>query len=128
MLIFCALLSITCYSQEALTAQEEIYTVVEEMPSFPKGQKAMMKFIQKKIKFPKSAIEKKIMGKCFLNFVVGADGSLTDIKVIQGVKNCPECDDAAIKVISIMPKWIPRRQKGNAVAVYFNLPINFQYK
>lgn len=128
MLIFCALLSIACYSQEVLTAQEKIYTVVEEMPSFPKGQTAMMKFIQKKIKFPKSAIEKQIIGKCFLKFVVGADGSLTDIKVIQGVKNCPECDDAAIKVISIMPKWIPGRQKGNAVPVYFNLPINFQYK
>ncbi len=127
---FIYILVFFCLTINAQTSNEEkkVYNTVDEMPSFPKGTEAMMKFIQKKIIFPKSAIEKKIIGKCFLTFVVEPDGSIKDITVRKGVENCSECDEAAIDVISKMPKWNPGKKDGVPVSVYFNLPINFKYK
>ncbi len=115
-------------TQKLETDKEDIYTVVEEMPSFPGGETEKTKFIQSNIKFPDSAIKKQIMGKCFLKFTITKDGSIADITILKGVADCPECDEEAKRVISIMPKWKPGRQNGHAVATYYNLPINFQYK
>lgn len=108
--------------------KEDIYTVVEEMPDFPGGITERNKFIQSNIKFPDSAIKKQIMGKCFLKFTIAKDGAIKDITILKGVTNCPECDEEAKRVISIMPRWKPGKQNGHLVSVYYNLPINFQYQ
>lgn len=106
--------------------KEPIFTVVEEMPQFPGGETEKIKFIQKNLVFPESAIKNKTYGKCFLKFVVNKDGHISDISVLKGVSNCPECDEEAKRVISIMPNWIPGKQNGRQVAVFYNIPFNFQ--
>lgn len=106
----------------------EVYTVVQEMPEFPGGPMEMMKFIQKTIRYPKSALEKGASGKCFLKFVVNANGSLSDIQVIKGVERCPECDAEAIRTVQMMPLWKPGKQNGKPVNVFFNLPIGFHLR
>lgn len=108
--------------------EPEIFTMVEEMPEFPGGVMEMMKFIQTNIKYPNSAKEKGVGGKCFVKFVVRADGTITDVSIIKGVENCIECDQESMRVVKLMPKWKPARQSGKAVSVFYNLPINFTMK
>lgn len=106
----------------------EVYTVVEEMPEFPGGPMQMMNFIRKTIRYPRTALEKGLSGKCYVRFVVNVNGSLSDIEVVNGVQKCPECDAEAIRTIQMMPLWKPGKQKGKPVPVFFNLPINFQLR
>ena len=103
----------------------EIFTVVQEMPQFPGGEIEKINFVRKNIVFPESAKKNKISGKCFLKFAVMKDGSIKEITVLKGVTNCPECDEEAKRVISIMPNWTPGKQNGHLVNVYSVLPINF---
>ncbi len=106
----------------------EHFTVVEKMPEFPGGPMEMMKHIQKNIVYPQAAKERGVSGKCFLRFVINADGVISEIEVLKGIPKCPTCDKEAIRVIQTMPKWKPGTQNGKPVSVFFNLPINFQLK
>jgi len=99
----------------------------EELPEFPGGPLEMMKFVKEKIKFPQKVIDNKIIGKCYMKFLVKTDGSLDEITVLKGVNDCPECDAEAIRIIKSMPKWKPGSIAGMPVALYYNLPINFHY-
>jgi len=103
------------------TTKDQPLTIVEKMPSFPGGEKEMMKFIQKNAVFPKGA--NKGEGASYITFIVEKDGTLTNIKVLRGASNCPNCDADAVRVISIMPKWNPGIQNGINVRVQYNLPI-----
>lgn len=118
-------LTTTPEPQVTQTNSEDIYTVVEEMPKYPGGQAEMEKFIQTNLVFPKTAIQKNINGKCYIKITLKPDGSVYEPKVLKGVADCPECDTEALRVISMMPKWIPAKQNGKTVSVYYNLPINF---
>ena len=112
----------------AANQDDEIFTVVNEMPMYPGGSAAMEKFIQTNLVFPKTALEKNINSRCFIKITIKSDGSVYEPKVLKGVANCPECDVEALRVISIMPKWSPGKQSGKAVSVFYNLPINFSLK
>jgi protein TonB len=103
--------------------KEAIFTVVEEQPSFPGGEEFRIAFLQQNIKYPEEAKELGIQGRVFVTYVVEADGSITDIRVLRGIGG--GCDEEAIRVVSIMPKWIPGKQRGTPVRVQFNLPIKF---
>lgn len=105
-------------------APKEIFTVVEEQPSYPGGEEARMKFLQDNIKYPEEAKELNIDGRVFVQFVVEIDGSITDVKVIRGIG--AGCDEEAVRVVKSMPKWIPGKQRGTPVRVQFNLPIRFK--
>lgn len=105
---------------------KETFAKVEEMPEFPGGAIEMMKFIQKNIKYPTSLNDSGIKGKCYLRFIVGADGNIYNVEVLKGVNMCPECDSEAVRVVKSMPKWKPGSQNGHSVSVFFNLPINFE--
>lgn len=102
---------------------EEVFSVVEELPQYPGGQNAMAQFLGKNIKYPKVAIEKGIQGKVFISFIVAKDGSIKETQVLRGIGG--GCDMEALRVVNMMPKWIPGRQKGKAVAVKYNIPIKF---
>lgn len=106
--------------------KEDIQQFVEQMPEYPGGQEAMMKFIQKNIEYPAMARESKIAGKVYTQFVVGKDGAIRNIKVIKGIGS--GCDQEAIRVIKRMPKWKPGRQRGKVVPVKFVLPFSFKLK
>ena len=104
--------------------EKVIFQVVEEMPQFPGGMGEAMKFLAKNIKYPVAAQQAKIEGRVIVQFVVERDGSVSDVKVVRGVS--PELDAEAIRVVSMMPKWIPGKQRGKAVAVKYTMPIMFR--
>jgi TonB family protein len=109
-------------NQEKVT-DETVFMVVETMPSYPGGQEALIKYIVENVKYPAEAKSKGIQGTVFVQFVVEIDGAVTNVKVLRGIGY--GCDEEALRVVSAMPKWTPGKQKGNAVRVQFNLPINF---
>ncbi|MDO5663668.1 MAG: M56 family metallopeptidase [Bacteroidia bacterium] len=102
----------------------EVYVVVEEQPTYPEGNAAMMKFLGDNIKYPVEAQEKKIQGRVIANFVVEKDGSLSDIQVVRGVD--PLLDAEAIRVLKLMPNWKPGKQSGENVRVRFTFPVVFR--
>ena len=102
----------------------EVFTVVEEMPQFPGGMAEAMKFLAKNINYPVESQKTKIEGRVIVQFVVKENGKVADIKVMRGVS--PELDAEAIRVVGLMPDWIPGKQRGKAVDVKFTMPIMFR--
>jgi TonB family protein len=103
---------------------DEVFTVVEEYPSFPGGDKARIKFLQENIHYPSEALHQHLEGKVIINFNVEKDGTVSNIKVIDGVKG--GCNEEALRVAKLMPKWKPGMQSGRPVRVNFNMPITFK--
>jgi len=99
------------------------FVVVENMPEFPGGDAARMKFLQDNIRYPQLARESGIQGTVYVTFVVERDGSVTDVRVLRGIGG--GCDEEAVRVIRAMPRWVPGKQRGQAVRVQFNMPIRF---
>jgi protein TonB len=104
----------------------QIYTVVQQQPTFPGGQEGIAKFLRKNFKYPRNAQRMGIEGKVFVRFVVRKDGKVDDVSVIRGIANCNECNDEAVRLVRMMPNWSPGMQNGNAVNVYYSLPITFK--
>ena len=103
--------------------EQVIFQVVEEMPSFPGGMRECMMFLGRNIKYPVLAQKAKIEGRVIVQFVVDKDGSISDTKVVRSVS--PELDAEALRVVGLMPKWNPGKQRGKAVAVKYTMPIMF---
>ena len=114
---------VTTQVVEEEVSEVEIFTVVEEAPSYPGGDEARIKFLQENIKYPQMARESGIAGTVYVTFVVERDGNVTDVKVMRGIGG--GCDEEAIRVIKAMPKWNPGKQRGKPVRVQFNMPIKF---
>ncbi|MBQ9667157.1 MAG: energy transducer TonB [Prevotella sp.] len=104
--------------------ETKIFEVVEQMPSFPGGDAALMQFLSKNIKYPVVAEENGIQGRVIATFVVERDGSISDVKVVKSVD--PSLDKDAIRVLKSMPKWIPGKQNGSAVRVKYTVPVTFR--
>ena len=102
----------------------KVFDVVEEMPSFPGGQGALMSFLSSNIKYPVVAQENGVQGRVIVGFVVERDGSITDVKVMRSVD--PSLDREAQRVIKAMPKWKPGKQNGSAVRVKYTVPVVFR--
>ena len=109
--------------EEDSVPEQHIFMVVEQMPSFPGGMGALMKYLATHIHYPELAKESGIQGRVFINFVVEPDGSIDHVKVLRGIGG--GCDEEAIRVVKSMPKWIPGKQRGKPVRVSFNLPVKF---
>jgi len=104
----------------------EIHTVLDEPAEFPGGNGALNTFLKENLKYPETASAKEIEGKCYIRFVIDAEGTISDVKVMRGVVDCPECDEEAMRVVKMMPKWKPGKSKGKAVKSYYNLPVKFK--
>ena len=114
----------TAFSQEANGGmQRQVFTTVDQMPSFPGGKNALNKYIRKNLRYPAKSMKKAMEGKVVVRFIVEPDGSLTNAEVIRSMS--PECDKAALNAIEKMPKWDPGMEKGVFVASYYTLPITF---
>ena len=105
--------------------EEVIFMVVEQMPEFPGGQQAMMKFISENLQYPVAAQENGIQGRVICQFVINRDGSIVDVIVVRSAGD-QYLDNEAIRVIKSMPKWRPGKQKGKLVRVKYTIPINFR--
>ncbi len=103
--------------------EDQIFTIVEEMPSFPGGEGKLFEFLGKNIKYPQMATDAGISGVVYVTFVVGKDGKINDVKVLRGIGG--GCDEEAVRVVKSMPAWKPGKQRGKAVTVQYNLPIRF---
>ena len=99
------------------------FIIVEQMPQFPGGEREMMKFIKSNLKYPATAVENGIFGTVTVNFVVGRDGRITNIKVIRGIG--AGCDEEAVRILEKMPAWSPGKQGGIAVPVSYTVPFKF---
>jgi protein TonB len=104
----------------------KIFTVVEEMPSFPGGEEELFKYLQRNIKYPAIARENGISGRVYVTFVVDKDGKIKDAKILRGIGG--GCDEEALRVVRNMPEWKSGRQNGRPVQVQYNLPVNFTLK
>ena len=102
----------------------KVFDVVEEMPSFPGGQAALMSFLSSNIKYPVVAQENGVQGRVIVGFVVERDGSITDVKVMRSVD--PSLDREAQRVVRAMPRWKPGKQNGSAVRVKYTVPVVFR--
>ena len=104
--------------------ENTVFEYVEQMPSFPGGDAALMQYLSKNIKYPPVAEEMGIQGRVICTFVVERDGSVSDIRIAKSVD--PSLDKEAMRVVSAMPKWIPGRQNGQMVRVKYTLPVTFR--
>ncbi len=110
-------------TKEVEEAEEEVFLVVEEDPEFPGGLDALSKFIADNIKYPQLAKENNITGRVFVSFVVEKDGRVGQVKILRDIGG--GCGNEAVRVVKMMPKWKPGKQRGKAVRTQFNLPVNF---
>jgi periplasmic protein TonB len=110
-------------TQEDETKEDYIFVVVEEDPSFPGGEEARETFLNDNISYPKIAVENQISGKVIVNFVVEPDGSISNVKIGRSVHQ--SLDDEAVRVVKLMPKWKPGKQRGKSVRCHFSMPVNF---
>ncbi|MGN7720891.1 TonB family protein [Chitinophaga sp. 22620] len=107
-----------------VVAKEEIFTFVEQPPTFPGGDSALNGFLGDNIRYPKAALEKKIGGTVFVSFIVMNDGQVMSVKSVGDPKG-GGLEEEAIRVVKLMPKWKPGKQNNRNVNVQFNLPIRF---
>jgi periplasmic protein TonB len=103
-----------------------VYQVAEEEAEFPGGRGELLKFISSSIQYPESALKNKLEGKCYVQFIVESDGSITNQKIARGVPDCTECDAEALRVVSTMPKWKPGKMGGKPVRTLFYVPVVFK--
>lgn len=101
-----------------------IYTTVEKMPTFPGGEFKMYEFLAMNIRYPQRAREDGYSGTVYVRFVVEPDGTITNIEVAKGVGG--GCSEEAVRVVKMMPKWIPGEAFGKKVRVTYTLPVNFR--
>jgi protein TonB len=108
---------------EEVVEEPEIFTIVEEMPSFPGGEAELFKYLGSNIKYPAMARDAGIQGIVYVTFVVKEDGKISDVRILRGVGG--GCDEEAVRVVEKMPSWKPGKQRGKSVRVQYNLPIRF---
>ena len=112
------------FEEEEEAAEEEVFIIVEDMPSFQgKGLAGFHNWIFKYLRYPEIAAENGISGKVYVQFAVNSTGNVVDAVVVRGVD--PALDREAIRVVMASPKWAPGKQRGKAVKVQFTFPINF---
>lgn len=103
-----------------------LFAAVEEKPTFPGGDAAFYKYLEKNVAYPEMEKEQGIKGKVWIDFLIDKNGAVTDVKVARGVS--PGLDKEALRVIKAMPAWSPGKQNGRPVKVKYTLPINFSLR
>ena len=126
LLFFCFSIVSIMFSQEEPLPPPIVTSVSNEVePTFPGGQEALMRFIHTNITYPESAIELGVEGKVYVRFYVEKDGKVANVELLKGI-NCPAIEQEALRVVSIMPNWIPGSADTSlATRTVMNLPISF---
>lgn len=111
------------YTDTLTGTHYDYYKIVEVAPEFPGGVVALMKYLRKNTRYPKDAKKNNIKGTVYTSFVIDENGIASNAKILEGLGY--GCDEEAMRVISLMPNWIPAQTKGKPVKCEFNLPIRF---
>ena len=101
---------------------DKVFSSVEEMPKFPGGDEALLKYVGMHLNYPKEALRNNVQGKCILKFVVTKIGTIGKIKIVRSLSQ--ECDEEAKRVVRTLPEFFPGRQNGRPVNVWYTLPVN----
>lgn len=109
---------------ESKVKNSKVFENVDIMPTFSGGDSELRKFLASNLKYPTIAAENGVEGRVVIRFVVGIDGSISDVEITHSLN--PSCDREALRVIKSMPAWIPGTQDGIKVPVYFTLPVIFK--
>lgn len=104
--------------------KEEVFKAVEQMPTFPGGEAALMKYLREHINYPTVAMENNVQGKVIVQFVVTKTGKVGEVKVARSVDR--DLDKEAVRVCKSLPDFIPGRMNGQAVNVWYTLPVQFK--
>ena len=110
---------------QEVAGEDKVYTVIEKMPQYPGGEKELMRYLARNLKYPIEAQKKGIQGKLIVQFVVTKSGKVENAKVLRGVD--PSIDQEGIRLVNLLPDWIPGEQNGKKVSVYYTLPIYFRF-
>lgn len=110
--------------EEKKPEPEQVFTAVEQMPQFPGGDAALMKFLSSNINYPQVAMENGVQGRVIVQFVVTKNGTVGEVKVIRSVDR--DLDKEAIRLCKSLPKFIPGKMNGQEVNVWYTLPITFK--
>lgn len=118
--------NVTDSDKEDLTDGDikDVFHVVEQMPAFPGGDKALLDYIKANIQYPESAIESALEGRVVVRFIVRKDGTLSNLKIVKSLQE--DCDKEALRIVKKMPQWIPGKQRGKEVDVYYAIPVLFR--
>jgi hypothetical protein len=103
--------------------REMVFTVVEQQPEFPGGTKALSAFLKANVRLPDEARKAGVKGRVFASFVIEKDGTISSPMILKGLGF--GCDEEALRVIALMPRWEPGKQSGAVLRVKYNLPIAF---
>lgn len=117
--------STTTVSVQSLDDSDAVFSYAEVMAEFPGGQAAFYKYLQESIHYPAEEAKAGLQGTVYVSFVIEKDGSVSNIKVLKGVRDAPGLDAEAVRVIALMPKWSPGKMNGKAVRVSVTQPIKF---
>ncbi len=110
--------------EEKTPEPEQVFTAVEQMPAFPGGDAELMKYLSSHINYPPMAMENNIQGRVIVQFVVTKTGKVGEVKVVRGVDR--DLDNEAVRVVKSLPDFIPGRMNGQAVNVWYTLPVTFK--
>ncbi|BEG98540.1 M56 family metallopeptidase [Bacteroides sedimenti] len=105
-------------------SSSNVYTAVEQMPQFPGGETALMRYIFDNIKYPSSSHQNGVQGKVYTEVTISETGEVKNAKILRSLD--PFCDAEALRVVNSLPKWIPGKQNGVNVPVKYVLPITFK--
>lgn len=111
-------------TNEPMNMDSVVYMVVENSASYPGGQEALFEYLSKDIKYPQEALDQKIEGTVYVEFIVEKDGSLSNVKI--RFSQTPSLESEAIRVVKGMSAWNPGTQRGKAVRSIFILPVTFK--
>jgi TonB family protein len=101
---------------------EKIYWAPDQLPTFQQGDQALSNFISENLKYP--AQEACWQGKVVIRFIVTKEGKINSPEILKSVS--PSLDKEALRVVSMMPDWIPAKHKGENVSAYYTLPVSFK--
>jgi periplasmic protein TonB len=98
-------------------------------PEFPGGSTALRRYMRDHLNYPPAEICEGFVysQKCYLKFIVDTAGRISNVTVIKGISDCPECDAEAVRVIENMPLWKPKKINGKPVNACVNFPVTFQH-
>lgn len=113
-------------TENPATSEDKLppFVMVEQMPQFPGGEKAMMEYIGTNLKYPKDAATENVEGRVVVRFIVSKIGEISDVTIVRSLDS--RCDEEAMRVVREMPKWTPGKQGGKDVDVYYTLPILYK--
>lgn len=113
-------------AEDRIGGESEIFVVVEEMPAFPGGDRALIRYLSENLRYPSLALESRIEGLVVVQFIIDEKGQISAPSVLRGIGG--GCDEEAVRVVSLMPVWKPGKQRNRPVRVRYNLPVRFQLK